>query len=424
MTYTLFDHQKKAVEFAKNKSRFALLMAPRSGKTLTSLHILIKERGEKNVFIVCPTKVKTVWKKEVEKYFPDMRITIVNKTLEAEQLSSIYGVCIISPKLLKSVSGPVSGNIICDESHLSKGGQILNVLKKHCDHARNVIILSATPADNRPRDLYSVFRLLKHPVAYLSGGEQYKGDESKKYSFLYRFCFSGYVNVRTARGKMRTVQQYSGLKNKEELMRHLNDCAFRYFPEEDFTIEKKVVEVKLNEVERQRYEVLFDEYIQEQRRKGRRVGTILTAKQMVEMIKCREYISLLKATAAVSVILENKDSHKIAFSSFRISQKYLMARSELYATDDMEQWKVRGGLFVSSPERSGMGVEMVEAKSIYMIDLSLRAKNNLQALARTRGPNQQSKELYNTFFVATRTVDERVLEILRDKMQQFDKIEV
>ena len=189
MNYTLFDHQKEAVAFGMNRNRFALLMAPRSGKTLTSLHILLKEKQEDNVFIVCPTKVKPVWRSEVEKYFPGTQIVVINKTFEAEQLSAVNGVCIISPKLLKSVREPVCANIICDESHLSKGGHTLNVLKKHCDSARNVIILSATPADNRPKDLYSVFRLLKHPIAYISGGEQYRRDEKMKYSFFMQVLF-------------------------------------------------------------------------------------------------------------------------------------------------------------------------------------------------------------------------------------------
>ena len=182
--------------------------------------------------------------------------------------------------------------------------------------------------------------------------------------------------------------------------------------------------VSLNEAERQKYRFLFDEYITEQRLKGRRVGAILTAKQMVEMIKCREYISLLKAVAAAKHIQDNDDTHKIAFTSFRLSQKYLLVNHELNPTDDIQEWKKSGGLFVSSPEKSGIGVEMVEAKHIYMIDFSLRAKNNLQALARIKGPNQKNATLYNTFFIATGTVDERVLEILKDKMNQFSKIDI
>ena len=105
MNYTLFEHQKEAVAFAENKPRFALLMAPRSGKTLTSLHILIEERSQKNIFIVCPTKVKQVWKSEVEKYFPQMQVTIINTSIESMRLRSIEGICIISPKLLKENVG-------------------------------------------------------------------------------------------------------------------------------------------------------------------------------------------------------------------------------------------------------------------------------------------------------------------------------
>ena len=316
--------------------------------------------------------------------------------------------------------GTVADNIICDEIHMSKGGVTFDILKKHCDRARNVVLLSATPADNRPRDLYSMFRLLKHPVAYLSGGEQYDKDEKKKYSFLYKFCFSGYVKI--SGGKR--VQQYSGLKNKNELMEHIESCAFKYFPEEELKIIKQVVNVKITEVQRNNYDYLFDNYLLEQKLKGRKyIGNILTARQIVEMIKCREYISLIKAEHAKKEIEKCKDSHMIAFTSFNVSQKYLLS-SFKNATDDMSVWRKEGGLFVSSPEKSGMGIEMVEARHIFMVDIALRVKNNSQALARIMGPNQTEKTIYNTFFMTDTDVDRRVLELAQEKMNQFDKMKV
>ena len=225
--YELFPHQQEAIKKMSGRKRFALIMQPRSGKTLASLHILIKRKKQKNMLLVVPSGTMTTWEKEIKKFFgiEAYRVTTIG---EAEKLKKIEGIVLITRKLLCYLKASAR-NLIVDEIHLIKGGDQFNALKRHADKAENVIALSGTPADNRPKDLYGLFRILHHECAYDPTGVKYSGDEAKKYQFLNRFCRSRTITVNG-----RQIQQYEGLREKDTLKSYLDDVSHKYFTKTKF----------------------------------------------------------------------------------------------------------------------------------------------------------------------------------------------
>ena len=208
--YTLLPQQKQAVEFAKGKNRVGLAMDMRTGKTLSTLHILLVDRGEKDILVVCPSKGKGVWQKQLKDFF-GMESKTIDKIEEAKNIKKIEGIMITSPKVAQHLNPVGNASVVVDEVHKMRGGQQFSALKYLCDKAKNVVVLSGTPAVKRPSDLYSPLRLLHHWCAYKVGGEKYDGrDEKSKYSFLGYFCYSGSVYNKYAD---RHIALYNGLSN-------------------------------------------------------------------------------------------------------------------------------------------------------------------------------------------------------------------
>ena len=410
MKYTLKPHQLEAIEFAKTRPRVCFAMQMRSGKTLAALHTTIVERGHKNILIICNRKGKDVWADEVKKWF-DLDLVDVNNGYDAEKITEIQGIKAITPRLIckLSLTKPADA-IIIDEIHLFKGGQQFVDICKESDHAKSVIVLSGTPANNRPKDLYSTFRILKHQYAY---SPEVK-DSNTKYSFLHTFCRSGTINIH---GK--TVHQFDGLRNKELLEKIMADSFFIYATETDETrVSKETMQVVLNDQQRSKYDELFNEYVQSLIESQKSISGVLSARQLVENIKCREYISLLKAQKAGEMV--SHEERLVIFTSFIQSQEWLLENTD--ATSDIEVWRKYGCALVLTHRKGGVGIDLSEASRMILVDLDVRSMDNKQSMARILGPNQKSESVEYIFMHCPQTVDDNIVEMNLDKINQIKKI--
>jgi len=156
----MFDFQKEGVRMVVTKFDGKALIADEMGlgKTLQGIAVA-KYYGHKRVLVVCPAYLRYNWSTEIKKWLGEHTNTVmINKG--SDEIPDEDGYIITSYELatkkkddLKKLKYEMA---ICDESHYLKSHStkrtkgLTPVLKK----MKHVILLTGTPALNRPCELY------------------------------------------------------------------------------------------------------------------------------------------------------------------------------------------------------------------------------------------------------------------------------
>ena len=138
------------------------------GKTLQSLCMIKSETGEMPSIVVCPKTLVWSWDREIEKFFPDMKRTVIDSLKPEERVSkwkstgkeliiTSYSVVINDFSFLKD---KFFETIIIDEAQQIKNNntkrfRILNSLK-----SKHRFALTGTPLENHVSDLWSIFQFI------------------------------------------------------------------------------------------------------------------------------------------------------------------------------------------------------------------------------------------------------------------------
>jgi len=178
----LWDHQKKAIQIAKDLPEFALFFEQGCGKTPTTLELLRNkyqtECGFKATLIICPPIVIENWRREALKWTnipPNRIIPLIGTGKERlRKLNSavdtfhdqVFVITNYETLLMKEVFEafmkwkPVC--LVLDESQRVKDGKSKRskALLKLAPQTKYRYILSGTPVLNSPLDLFSQFKIL------------------------------------------------------------------------------------------------------------------------------------------------------------------------------------------------------------------------------------------------------------------------
>ena len=178
---TLFPYQKEGVEQIINKygSRCLLGDDMGLGKTFQALAFIsfhINTNADSiRVLVVCPSYLRYHWQHALNEWLDlDSQIAKKGKDVLTEK------VCIVSYSMLKAlaIKPCVFNVVVCDESHYAKSRKALRTkaLTPICKSAKAALLITGTPALNRPIELFSQLLMLR--PAYV-----------KNYSaFAARYC--------------------------------------------------------------------------------------------------------------------------------------------------------------------------------------------------------------------------------------------
>lgn len=138
------------------------------GKTLQSLCMIKSETGDMPSIVVCPKTLVWSWDREIEKFFPGMKRTVIDslkpeervakwKSTGKELIITSYSVIINDFSLVKD---KVFETIIIDEAQQIKNNntkrfRILNSL-----NSKHRFALTGTPLENHVSDLWSIFHFI------------------------------------------------------------------------------------------------------------------------------------------------------------------------------------------------------------------------------------------------------------------------
>jgi SNF2 family DNA or RNA helicase len=210
-----WHHQGEAISFIKNQPAAILNMPTGTGKTKTTIDLIV-ERAHQFVLVITKKKAVSVWKKDVKKFLGDDAMNVVQldtgsvqKNLkiakEAVQDTSKPLVLVINYQSIwrnpfKSwiLSQPID-LLVLDESHVIKapGGKASIFLKNLRKRVASVIALTATFFGDKPIDIYGQMRTID-PAVYGTSFAKFKDE----------YCFIGGYSGR----------EILGYKNQQQMM--------------------------------------------------------------------------------------------------------------------------------------------------------------------------------------------------------------
>ena len=171
----LYAHQRAGVAFLLSRRRAILADDMGLGKSRTAVIALREADAAGPYLIICPAGVKLTWRHEIRVVESEADIQVVQSAAQWEPHHRWTVVNYdLLPKLLGHLIGQRWAGIIVDEAHYIKNesarSRYVHRVLGSSDAPRAadpeaVYLLTGTPMSNRPRDLFSLLRAVRHPLA-------------------------------------------------------------------------------------------------------------------------------------------------------------------------------------------------------------------------------------------------------------------
>lgn len=161
----LYPEQQKAFEFATTRDEVALFAEQRTGKTFVTLKLLEHEAHDDfcGILICLLTNRDTTWRDKIAEFVPQLQVTTeweTFKKLTGPRLFVIH-FNILSRWIAKLVKYKKFNWACIDEAHaLSKRGTKQSRAAARLAWIKRKVILTGTPIEKQPMDLFAQFRFL------------------------------------------------------------------------------------------------------------------------------------------------------------------------------------------------------------------------------------------------------------------------
>lgn len=231
---SIMEHQKQAVDLivTQFKGRALISLRPGLGKTL--IGCLCTLHYGSSYMVVCPASKITDWRNEMAQWTGNtMPPMLTKKTANAQNLVCSFDTL----KRMPEVVDRKFSLVIVDECHKIKGdSERTRELTKTLLKADARVLLSGTPQENRPSELFNLLHVL-HPSIFTS-----------RVVYTERYC-DGQIS---ARG----VWEERGAKNLEELSIIMDRCMYRRDDVVVVDVELKRIKVNVDCIESQAEQLL------------------------------------------------------------------------------------------------------------------------------------------------------------------------
>lgn len=445
-----FKHQEEAIQYGLNHDKWLLLDAPGLGKTLTMIYLAEEIKKRDNIdhcLIICGKNIlKTNWKNEIKK-FSSLSAHILGEKINKKGSAVIGSISdranelksklddffiitnietIRSDDVVKNLlDGPNKFDmIVFDEIHTCKdpsSQQGKHVLK--LNKAKYKVGLTGTLIMNNPIDSFM-------PLKWI-------GVEHSSYTnFKYYYCiFSGPFN-----------NILSGFKNMSILKNELDSCSLRRTKDLLDLPEKNIIEEYVDMKDDQ---LLFYRNIVDGIRDQVDKVNLNTTNLLSLVIRLRqatacpsiltsENISSAKIDRAIDLvdeIIENNNK-VVIFSTFKetvnILSNKLSKYNPLICTGDIDQSIIDNNinsfqnddnykLLIATWQKMGTGITLNSASYAIFIDMPWTAAETEQVEDRIHRIGSK-KPVFIYRLICANTIDERVLELNKDKEAMGDYI--
>jgi SWI/SNF-related matrix-associated actin-dependent regulator 1 of chromatin subfamily A len=225
----LYAHQRAGIAFLLSRRRAILADDMGLGKTRTAIIAMREACSAGPYLVVCPAGVKLTWRNEIEVVEPGADVHVVQSAAgwQADHRWTIVNYDLLGKLHAQLTAQPWAG-IVVDEAHYIKNEsarsrhvhRVLHSLSEpSADDPEAVYLLTGTPMSNRPRDLFSLLRAVRHPLA------------KSFFSYAKRYCaaFNNGYGLDT-----------NGASNLEELAQLVSGVMLRRTKDEALDLPPKV----------------------------------------------------------------------------------------------------------------------------------------------------------------------------------------
>ncbi len=155
------------------------------GKTIQIISLLLNEREGKTrpkaTLIVCPMSVVGNWKREIERFAPELKVIVHHGTdrysgkefkKNVSENDAVITTYALASRDIETISGYVWENVVLDEAQNIKNRTTKQTIAVKRLESKNRIALTGTPVENRLSELWSIMDFLD--PGYLGGPESFR----------------------------------------------------------------------------------------------------------------------------------------------------------------------------------------------------------------------------------------------------------
>lgn len=425
----LYPHQVDGLAFLLGRRRAILADDMGLGKTRQSIIAMHEAAPEGPWLVVCPASVKRNWEREISLALGEETEVAVLPGRSVPG-AGYRGWVVVNYDILKNHAWPLErlpwGGLIFDEAHYLKNhtsqrSKLARGLVEKAPGDPAIHCLTGTPLTNRPRDLFPLLQLVKHPL-----GRSF-------YTFANRYCGAynnGYGLVS------------DGASNLGELALQLQGVMLRRTKDEVLDLPPKIrtwldLEVPLGTAAaeiRRVVEMLVESSLRQREGGDRAVSDRSAGRDRTRLIaqltKARQKLAVAKVKQTIDFVQSaiEQGEKVIVFSGFEDPVRKIAAAFEEQAVvltgstrSDERQTLVdrfqndpQVKVFVANLVAGGVGLNLTAATQVVFNDLDWVPANHWQAEDRAYRIGQ-NRIVQVTYMVANGTVDGFVKQALELK---------
>ena len=436
----LFKHQEEGIVFLKEKAKAILADEMGLGKTIQAILA-----SEGTTVVICPATLKlTPWAEEIAEQIPTANIEVINGKKTELYKKGTRNFFIVNYDVLNKYQNYILANLpdtaILDEAHYIKNTKSKRgkTAIKICEEVKRVYLLTGTPVANRPIEYFNLLRAIDHPLA------------NNYYGYAKRYCGAF---LREIRG--RKFLDTNGATNLIELHDKTQDSVLRRTKDEVLDLPPKIraiVPLEMSKEDKVKYASAWNnflEYFNETVKPedfktvleyDQKVKNINLARQMIEIQKCLQVVSLAKLDRLEQDIVNivEQGNKAIIFTRYKETIKQIRARLEknkipnvsidgstsqehrkdavkLFQEDD------RIKIFLGNLQACAVGITLTKATIVIFADLYWDITIHDQAEDRAHRIGQNGT--VNIYYYAMKnTIDDKIIEILAKKRKIIDQV--
>lgn len=459
----LYKHQEEGIKYLLSRNGCILAFDMGLGKSVISI-ISALESGAKKILVVCPSSAKINWQREINVFCNQTTIVDGRRWNEAKFTIINYDILknfhtLIEPRSKKSDDSEEIINrelvnakfdlIIIDEAHYLKNndsirGKIMTELSvKHGVH--KVWLLTGTPVENRPMDLFNLLKIIKSPLA----------DNWKHYAV--RYCDARKMYRTLKNGQKKQIWLTDGASNLDELASKTKNILFRKLKSEALDMPDKIItpmHYRLSSKEWKEYEALWEEYLERRVIEGKKVGNL--QRDLVELVLLRQFIAESAIPYTIEIVenaielgkkviiftnfteeLKTLESH---FGKLCVTHNGLMSAKQKQRSVDAFQSNSKVKVFIGNIKSAGVAITLTEATVVVFNSFSWVPGHNEQAEDRSHRLGQKNdvnvyyqlfedtistkmwgmlnnkKDIISTIIGDKKLTDEEIIEIITEEL--------
>lgn len=394
---TLRSYQTFGTQYIVHQGKTLLGDEMGLGKTVQAIAAMavLKAEGKTHFMVVCPASVLINWCREIEK-FSHLAVTKVHGNDEEalRHWRENGDVCVTTYESISRFQLPETfpiSMIVTDEAHYVKNQETIRAkaLKKLLKQTEYVLFMSGTPLENRVEEMCSLISLLRKDIAdslesvkYISTAEQFRQELAPVYLRRTR------EDVLTELPELTEKEQWCILKNQEkkdykEAVKSGNFMAIRQVSWQTAELSESSKAARLLELCQQ---------AMEQNRKVIVFSFFRTTLEKVQRLLGDRCIGPISGSVSPQKRQEIVDAFNAAEP---------------------------GAVLISQVQAGGTGLNIQAASVIIFCEPQIKPSIENQAIARAYRMGQVRDVLVYRL-LADDTVDEQMMEKLRDKQEIFD----